>query len=80
MCTVVNCKNQYMMKYKCCINISVNNTKMSMYQNRCMINFSVNGSSQNMLTHSVLSFLFFSLGFIQKRFAVCYVLFIVFVL
>ena len=48
-----------------------------MYKNKCMIyyffkdngrNFSVNRSSGNMLTHALLSFQFFTYGFIQIRF------------
>ena len=43
--TVVNCKNQYMMKqsmHDC--NLSVSNLEMSLYKNQCIIN--------NMMQHS----------------------------
>ena len=63
-----------MRRYKCCINISVSNIKMSVYQNLCMINsvkLSVYRSFESMLTHALLSFLFFSRGFIQIRFDLC---------
>ena len=64
-----------------CISIRVSNIKMWICKNQCITNsmmlhsfgdnariLSVNWSSENMLSHALLSSLFFSHGFIQIRF------------